>query len=109
MKYIKTIKACSFFLSFLLLIPTLCHSLEYQWKFIIHQIKDSQSSITVFELYHSLPGILDVDIQKERNAAVFTYDDEITDEEKIQQSLEQAGYRVTKTLLLEEPREGVMN
>jgi copper chaperone CopZ len=84
-------------------------SLEYQWKFFLPTMTDPGKGVQVFELLHSIPGVYDVDINVERRHVMFFFNDEKTDESSIKKQLQAAGFQVNRMMLLEEPREGVMN
>ena len=70
---------------------------------------DAQKGARVFELIHSVPGVLDVDINVERRNVMIFFNDEKADEEIIKKQLQEAGFQVKRMMLLEEPVEGVMN
>ncbi len=85
------------------------HALEYQWKFVIPAMNDRPSAVRVFEVIEQIPGVLDIDVNIDRNWLMFLYDDEKTDMETVKSRLQESGFSVQRTMLLEEPREGIMN
>ncbi len=93
----------------LLLGASCCRALEFQYKFIIPSMQDRPTAGKIFSLVDSVKGVLDVDIDFSRQALIFSFDDDYTDEEKIRGLLEKNNYKVRKIMLLEEPREGIMN
>ncbi len=84
-------------------------ALEFQYKFIIPDMDDRKTAGKIYELVDSIKGVMEVDIDFLRQALIFSYDDDYTNEEKIKKQLEENNYRVGKIMLLKEPREGVMN
>jgi hypothetical protein len=98
----------------LLLFCTLCYavsaySLEYQWKYVIPTMDNREKAVQVFDLLNDIIGVYDVTINLDTSSLMLFYDDERTDEEAVKKVLANAGFPVTRMMLLKEPREGVMN
>ena len=109
MKKTKTI-ASALLLGFSLCygVPS-AYSLEYQWKYVIPTMDDREKAVQVFDLLNDIIGVYDVTINLDTSSLMLFYDDERTDEEAVKKVLGNAGFPVTKMMLLKEPREGVMN
>jgi len=93
----------------LLLFSNPAMGLEFQWKFIIPTMDDRESAVEVYELLDSIKGVYDIEPNIERNSVMFFYDDDHTNEDVAIKVLTDAGYRIEKKMLLEEPKGGVMN
>ena len=83
-------------------------ALEYQWKFVISELKDKNSAVAVFEVLQAVPGVEDIDINILRKSTFVFFDDELTDENKLKRHLQKAGFTVEKMQVMVEPKEGIM-
>lgn len=92
-----------------LLIATNVNALEFQWKFIMPAMDSREAAVEVYEVLDSIKGVYDIVPDIERNSVMFFFDDEKTSENVAKEKLTAAGYKIEKMMLLEEPREGVMN
>lgn len=92
-----------------LLIAATASALEFQWKFTINSMDNRETGVKVYEALDSINGVYDIEVNFERNTVMFFLNDDKTDEEKVLKSLKADGFVVDKVMLLEEPREGVMN
>ncbi len=93
----------------ILVIASPAFSLEYQWKFSIPTMDTRESAVKVYELLDNINGVYDIEVNIERNSVMFFYDDDKTDVSIAKSKLIDAGYAIEKTMLLEEPKGGVMN
>ncbi len=93
----------------LLLISSNALALEYQWKFVLPAMDNRETAVEVYELLDSIKGVYDIVPNIERNSVMFFYDDDFTNEDVAIQVLTEAGYKIKKKMLLEEPKGGVMN
>lgn len=83
-------------------------ALEYQWKFVISEIKDRPSAVKVYELLQSIVGVEEIDINILRQAVFVFFEDDLTDEMKLKQLLIKGGYTVEKMEVMVEPKTGIM-
>ncbi len=93
----------------LLFIANSAHGLEFQWKFVLPAMDNRETAVEVYELLDSIKGVYDIVPNIERNSVMFFYDDDFTNEDVAIQVLTEAGYKIEKKMLLEEPKGGVMN
>ena len=84
-------------------------ALEYQWKLVLPELNDRASAVRIFAIIEQIPGIEDIDVNIERNWLTILYDDERTSLDMVKTRLQESGFSVQRTMLLEEPREGLMN
>lgn len=94
---------------FFLFISSTAMALEYQWKFVMPAVDNRETAVKVYEVLENINGVYDIQIDMLRNSVMFFYNDEKTDEEAVKKKLTEAGYEIEKMMMLEEPREGVMN
>ena len=83
-------------------------ALEYQWKFVISEIKDRPSAVKVYELLQPVVGVEEIDINILRQAVFVFFEDDLTNEVKLKQLLIKGGYTVEKMEVMVEPKEGIM-
>ena len=93
----------------LLLITNTANALEFQWKFVMPAIDNRETAVKVYELLDSIKGVYDIVPDIERNSVMFFFDDDHTNEDVAIKVLTDAGYKIEKKMLLEEPKGGVMN
>jgi len=100
----KILLTCAF-----LLAANTASALEYQWKFVMPAIDNRESAVKIYELLDSIKGVYDIVPNIERNSVMFFFDDDYTNEDVAIKVLTDAGYRIEKKMLLEEPKGSAMN
>lgn len=92
---------------FLAAVPSL--ATEYRWKFVIPAMTDGTGALSVHETLEQFPGVRAIDIDLDRQAVRFTYDDNRAELECLRLALETRGFDVGEQTLLQEPGMGIMN
>ena len=91
-----------------LFVANTASALEFQWKFVMPAIDNRESAVKVYDLLDSIKGVYDIVPNIERHSVMFFFDDDYTNEDVAIKVLTDAGYKIDKTMLLEEPKGGIM-
>ncbi len=96
-------------MTLILCIAIPAHSLEYQWKYNVPSMDSREKAVQLFDLLHNVIEVYDVTFNLDSNSLMLFYDDEKTDEDAVKKVIQDAGFPVTRMMLLKEPKEGMMN
>ena len=91
-----------------LFVANTASALEFQWKFVMPAIDNRESAVKIYDLLDSIKGVYDIVPNIERHSVMFFFDDDYTNEDVAIKVLTDAGYKIDKTMLLEEPKGGIM-